>query len=147
MTVNKKGSAHSGWRSQEDELLFERVEQGRRCGMPLKAVFFDVAKRTGRQPNSVRNYYYARVRAGDPVLSGAHCSAFVPFTQDEELRLLKTVLTKHAAGKSVRAIALELGNGDDKQMLRYQNKYRALIKSAPAQVREAPSPISREEGF
>ena len=42
--------------------------------------------------------------------------------------MLKTVLMAHAQGMSVRACTLAMGNGDSRAMLRYQNKYRSLIK-------------------
>ncbi|MEG1547341.1 MAG: hypothetical protein RR232_03400 [Clostridia bacterium] len=127
--------ARAGWRAQEEELLFNEVEQGRKCSLPLKAVFASVAKKTGRQPNSVRNYYYARIKSDDSLAKNAHCSAFVPFTQEEMRELLRTVLRKQAQGMSVRAITLEMGNGDNREMLRYQNKYRSLIKTNQQLVR------------
>lgn len=126
--------AHSGWSAAEDALLWDEVKKARQAGRPLKSVFDTVAQTTGRKPNSIRNYYYARARE-DP--SQGHSPAFVPFTQEEIWDLLLKVLGAQARGMSVRACTLELGGGDTRAMLRYQNKYRALLKNNPALVQEA----------
>ena len=46
------------------------------------------------------------------------------------------MLKVQAEGKSVRGIALQMANGDKKTMLRYQNKYRSLIKTDPQIVKK-----------
>ena len=56
-------------------------------------------------------------------------SAFTPFTQEEIDALLEHILCGQAQGKSVRACALELGQGDTSAMLRYQNKYRSMVRT------------------
>jgi len=128
-----KPVARTGWRSDEEELLWNEVKQARSEGRPLKSVFDAVAAKTGRKPNSIRNFYYAKVRE-DP--NREHSPAFVPFTQDEIWDLLVTVLSAQAKGQSVRACTLQMGRGDTRAMLRYQNKYRALIKNNPVLVSE-----------
>ena len=125
---------HSGWNTEEETLLWQEVRQAREESRPLKSVFDSVARQTGRKPNSIRNYYYARAKE-DP--SQGHSPAFVPFTQQEIWDLLLTVLGAQARGMSVRACTLEMGGGDTRSMLRYQNKYRALLKSNPELVQEA----------
>jgi len=125
--------ARTGWRSDEENLLWKEVKTARSEGRPLKSVFDSVAEKTGRKPNSIRNFYYAKVRE-DP--QHEHSPAFVPFTQDEIWDLLVTVLSAQARGQSVRACTLEMGRGDTRAMLRYQNKYRALIKNNPVLVSE-----------
>lgn len=128
--------AKNGWSEAEEGLLFAEVATARREGRPLKSVFARVAEGTGRKPNSIRNYYYLRVRE-DSSRSGIDgaAGAFVPFSREETLTLVRRVLAAQAAGRSVRACTLELGDGDNKAMLRYQNKYRAVIKSDPDMVR------------
>ena len=125
--------ARTGWRSDEETLLWSEVKTARSEGRPLKSVFDSVASKTGRKPNSIRNFYYAKVRE-DP--EHEHSPAFVPFTQDEIWDLLVTVLAAQARGQSVRACTLDMGRGDTRAMLRYQNKYRALVKNNPVLVSE-----------
>ena len=45
-----KRAARAGWSSGEDALLFERAAAAQAAGRPLKAVFDDVARQTGRRP-------------------------------------------------------------------------------------------------
>jgi hypothetical protein len=140
-------SARLGWSAEEDALLFEAVRRARIDGAPLKAVFDEVAGHTGRRPNSIRNYYYARVKqGGDESAQISHNPAFVPFSDDEIKRLLTTVLGAQARGVSVRACTLEMGDGDNRAMLRYQNKYRSLLKSNPALVRRVVQEM-RDQGL
>ena len=132
---------HAGWSAAENALLVEQAARAQAEGAPHKAEFDDVAQQTGRRPNSVRNYYYARVKEGD---GGAyrHTPAFIPFTEAETRALLEAVLSAQAAGESVRACTLRLGEGDHIAMLRYQNKYRSLIRSKPALVRSVLSELA-----
>ncbi len=136
---------HLGWRAEEDALLFDEVSRARETGSPLKSVFERVGELTGRKPNSIRNYYYARVKQGGvDCPGGMHSPAFVPFAEEEIVALLTTVLSAQARGKSVRACTLEMGNGDNRAMLRYQNKYRSVIKSNPALVKRVMADMERE---
>lgn len=124
----------SGWSEAENQLLWETAEEAQQQGLPLKAVFERIAEQTGRRPNSIRNYYYAQVRqCGD---EQQHPARFVPFTQQEVDWLMEQVLIARAAGQSVRACLQKLSGGDHSLMLRYQNKYRAVIKSRPEYVRD-----------
>ena len=94
----------AGWQNGEEAFLFSEVARGRAAGLPLKAVFERVAAQTGRKPNSIRNYYYARVKESGMAASEAfHSAAFVPFSEDEMRALLRTVLAEQAKGISVRA--------------------------------------------
>ncbi len=129
-------TARPGWSEAEEEMLFERAKRARERGQPLKSVFDEVAMQTGRKPNSIRNYYYARVKEGMCEGASFHSAAFVPFTDEEVRALMRTVLSAQARGMSVRACTLNMGEGDTRKMLRYQNKYRAVVKSDPALVRE-----------
>ena len=129
-----RAGRRSGWSESENQLLWETADEAQQQGLPLKAVFEQIAKQTGRRPNSIRNYYYAQVRQhanGQP-----HAARFVPFTQQEVDWLMEQVLTARAEGQSVRACLQRLSNGDHSLMLRYQNKYRAVIKTRPDYVRE-----------
>lgn len=144
MELIKMTRAHAGWTEAEDALLFDLAERARQAGRPLKSVFDEMAKQSGRQPNSVRNYYYARVKSGGEA-GGRHSPAFVPFTEEEAEQLMETVLLAQAEGESVRSCTLRLGGGQQRAMLRYQNKYRSLIRSDPALVRRVMEKL-RSEG-
>ena len=45
----------TGWKNEEDTLLFAEIEKSVGRGTPLKSVFEAVAEQTGRKPNSGRN--------------------------------------------------------------------------------------------
>jgi hypothetical protein len=133
-TLGKNVLTRSGWSEAEEELLRERLSNAAHEGTPLREVFDTVALDTGRKPNSVRNYYYTALRshfAGseEPALVRRERSSFTPFTDDEIRQLLKNILSKQASGMSVRACAMALGGGNRSRMLRFQNKYRSLLKN------------------
>ena len=123
--------SRTGWNSAEEALLLEAVDRCRAAGEPLKTAFTEAARQTGRRPNSVRNHYYASSKGTGTA------PAFLPFSEEESLALLKTVLQARSAGESVRACTLRIAQGDTRRMLRYQNKYRALLKNRPALVDQA----------
>lgn len=104
--------------------------------MPLKNVFETIASSTGRKPNSVRNFYYAtlKAKAAPPEIATMRVLPFTPFRDEEVLSLLRKVLTARAQGVSVRACVLSLADGDRSLMLRYQNKYRAVLRTQPTLV-------------
>ncbi len=143
-TCSNEKMSRAGWRDAEEALLFDTARAARERGLSLKSVFDDVADATGRKPNSIRNHYYARVREGACSDAAFHSAAFVPFTDDEVRALVREVLIAEAGGVSVRACTLEMGGGDTRKMLRYQNKYRAVIKNDPALVREIMRGIAEE---
>ena len=124
----------SGWSENENKLLWETADEAQQQGLPLKAVFEQIARQTGRRPNSIRNYYYAQVRQHDN--GQDRPSRFVPFTQQEVDWLMEQVLIARAAGQSVRSCLQKLSGGDHSLMLRYQNKYRAVVKTRPEYVRQ-----------
>jgi hypothetical protein len=128
-----KSGRHSGWSEMESKLLWETADEAQQQGTSLKAVFERIAEQTGRRPNSIRNYYYAQVRQREG--DRERVARFVPFTQEEVDWLMEQVLVARAAGQSVRACLQRLAGGDHSLMLRYQNKYRAMIKSRPDYVR------------
>lgn len=139
---HRKAMAAGVWRKNASFL--PRSRRGRKENQPLKAIFAQVAAATGRKPNSVRNYYYARVKEQDLQTQALHVGAFVPFGQDEIRQLLRRVLSAQANGISVRACTLEMGDGDNKAMLRYQNKYRSLLKTRPDLVRQVAAELAAE---
>ena len=138
-----RAGRRSGWSDTENKLLWETADEAQQQGLPLKAVFEQIARQTGRRPNSIRNYYYAQVRQHDGEESRP--ARFVPFTQQEVDWLMEQVLTARSAGQSVRSCLQKLSGGDHSLMLRYQNKYRAMIKSHPEYVQEMVEKL-KEQG-
>lgn len=144
MTETIQRSRRSGWSAAEDKLLWETADEAQQQGLPLKSVFERIAQMTGRRPNSIRNYYYAQSRERE---GGQERKArFVPFREDEVERLLETVLREKAQGASVRSCLSRLSGGDRSLMLRYQNKYRAVIRSRPDLVSQTVEKL-RAEGI
>ena len=136
--------SRTGWQAEEEAMLFAEIENSRAEGRSLKAVFEAVAQKTGRRPNSIRNYYYARIKEKDLSSIALHAGAFVPFSEEEIRSLLRTVLSAQANGISVRACTMSMGGGDNRAMLRYQNKYRALLKNRPRLVMETVRELAAE---
>jgi len=132
----------SGWSEMENQLLWETADEAQQQGLPLKAVFERIAEQTGRRPNSIRNYYYAQVRQRED--GDRHTARFVPFTQQEVDWLMEQVLVARAAGQSVRSCLQKLSGGDHSLMLRYQNKYRSMLKSRPDYVREIVDKLNEQ---
>lgn len=128
--------SRSGWNPEETAQLWQEVRACNSSGQPLRAAFERMAARTGRKSNSIRNYYYAAVKAGDVPgdVSTARALPFTPFSSDEIDELLRQVLTAQGSGVSVRACVTALSGGDRSLALRLQNKYRALLKSHPDRV-------------
>ena len=140
--VISKTGRRTGWSESENKLLWETADEAQQQGLPLKAVFEQIAQQTGRRPNSIRNYYYAQVRNRED--GQAHAARFVPFTQPEVDWLMEQVLIARAEGQSVRSCLQKLSGGDHSLMLRYQNKYRAVIKSRPEYVRALVDRLNSE---
>ncbi len=131
----------SGWSAEEDKMLWETADEAQQQGLPLKAVFERIAQRTGRRPNSIRNYYYAQSREREGQDRKAR---FVPFQDGEVERLVETVLREKARGSSVRSCLKAMAGGDHSLMLRYQNKYRAVLKTRPELVRSIVEKLNGE---
>ncbi len=122
---------HTGWTEEEDAALLHAARSARKARQPLKTAFDEIAERTSRKPNSVRNHYYTQLKSAERTEP-----SFLPFSEEETDRLLTTVLLALSKGQSVRACTLEMADGDTRRMLRFQNKYRALLKSQPQRVQK-----------
>jgi len=131
---------HTGWSDYENKLLWETADEAQQQGLPLKSVFQKISECTGRRPNSIRNYYYSQVHERE----GGHIARFVPFTQSEIDDLMDKVLRARARGQSVRACLQEISGGDKNLMLRYQNKYRSMLRLRPDYVSEMVEKLNDE---
>lgn len=131
----------NGYTEEEAKRLVEYISDGKRAGKTLSGLFAQYAQKTGRAKGSVRNYYYNLLRStGDArvkkLLSGKNLKAekIVPFTDEETDEILKEILMQKSRGVSVRRAVLNLSKGDDKLMLRYQNKYRNVAIKQPERI-------------
>ena len=131
----------NGYTEEEARSLVEYVCTQKKAGATLSGIFESYAKKTGRAKGSVRNYYYALLRtSGDKrvkdLLSGTGLKAekIVQFSEEETDKMLKEILTQKSKGVSVRKAVLNLSGGDDKLMLRLQNKYRNVLTKQPERI-------------
>lgn len=131
----------NGYTEEEAKALVQYVSDGKKKGQTLSGLFAGYAKKSGRAKGSVRNYYYALLRStGDgrvkQILRGKdlHAEKITPFTEEETDRILREIIMQKQRGISVRRATLNLADGDDKLMLRYQNKYRNVLSKQPERI-------------
>lgn len=131
----------NGYTEEEAKNLVEYIYNGKKEGRTLSGLFASYAQKTGRAKGSVRNYYYALLRStGDErvkkMLQGKDLAAekIMPFSEAETDEILKKILEQKSKGVSVRRAVLNLSGGNDKLMLRYQNKYRNVLSKQPERV-------------
>ncbi len=140
----------NGYTEEEAAGLIEYIYTGRNAGKTLSYLFETYGNAHNRAKGSVRNYYYAflKRRADDRVqriLAGKDLKAGTirPFTEEEADDMLRRVLTEKSKGMSVRRAIRNLADGDEKLMLRMQNKYRNLVKKQPERVQR----VAQEAGL
>ena len=144
----------NGYTEDEARELIEFVEDGRRSGRTLTALFADFGKRHGRARGSVRNYYYALMkneRADERIvklLDGRRLTVgkIRAFTEEEADEAIRSILLEKAKGMSVRRAIFQLSGGDDKLMLRLQNKYRNTLKKNPEKILAIERELFGKEG-
>ncbi len=130
---------NTNWTIDQTVELFDICDKARKKGESLSAAFREMADKTSRSVNSVRNYYYSQAKTFELVPEVAHKlgikraaverERFVPFENDEVRKLVEYVITAKGRGVSVRRAIADLAGGDQKLALRYQNKYRSVLRS------------------
>ena len=121
----------------------------------LTSVFTEYARANGKASGTIRNLYYAIVKKSNEDQS--FCNKYLggekltvvkkeSFDEKEEIDLVKSILREKAKGKSVRRAINELASGDEKKALRYQNKYRLVLKKAPDKLSEIARELKEKEG-
>ena len=140
----------NGYTEEEATGLIEYIYTGKNAGKTLSYLFETYGREHNRAKGSVRNYYYAFLRKREDarvqrILAGKDLKAgeIRPFTEEETDEMLRKVLTEKSKGMSVRRAIQNLSAGDEKLMLRMQNKYRNLVKKQPERIRR----IAREVGL
>ena len=132
------------WNDKETKELFNIVEEFKQKNLPLSKAFVYFANMFNRKPNSVRNYYYKTIkelsfnkekRLSLNINIDSHNPLKVKTFSDTETKELsikvKDLLNK---GYSVRSACCTLANGNVKEMLRLQNKYRNVEKEEKCKV-------------
>ena len=126
------------WNDEEVKNLFAFVEEQKGENGALRIAFSLHAKKYKRKPNSVRNYYYKEVE--NLKKDAKRCKKlqidikkhtkthFVPFSDEEESKLLEDIDRLVKSGVSVRTACQKLSGGDLTLMTRLQNKYQNLKK-------------------
>ena len=133
----------NGYTKEEAEELVRYISEGKRAGKTLTSLFAGYGRQHGRAGGSVRNYYYKLLKTQSAgaraLLEGKQlcAAAAVPFSEEEKGEMLRLILTERGKGCSVRRAISNVCGGDAKKMLRYQNKYRNMLKKQPEEVRAA----------
>ncbi len=127
-----------GYKEKDVKGLAEFIT-GRKRGA-LTEAFGEYAEMTGKARGTVRNMYYALAKLSakdkafcDEYLGGKplEVEKIVTFGAEEEKELITSVVKGRAEGKSVRRVIMEITSGDAKKSLRFQNKYRGIMKNKP----------------
>lgn len=145
MESNVRVRKTTGWQEDETTRLFSAVKEAATAGQPLRSVFEQLSGDLGRKPNSIRNFYYAQLRE-HPDPDCMRAAPFNLFTAEETHDLLRRVLMARGQGESVRSCVLGMAHGDHSRMLRYQNKYRTLLKHRPELIAQVCDEL-RQEGL
>ena len=141
----------NGYTEEEAKTLVEYIKDGKRKGKTLTYLFATYGLEHGRAKGSVRNYYYALMKNDKQderivkLLDGSELSVekIKEFSPEETDAVLRSILKEKSKGLSVRRAIFNLSGGDDKLMLRLQNKYRNTLKKEPARIAE----IAKELGY
>lgn len=136
--------------------LIEKATLARANKKSVSSVFSDMASKYGYAVGSVRNHYYKVVKNTEKGcelykklgLSDRLKPAFIlEFTKSEERELLYLIAKGIASGNSVRKTLLEISNGNEKLALRYQNKFRNLVKQNSPFIKEVTDKVEKETGI
>lgn len=122
-------------------------------GEKLSNIFTMYAKKNNKAMGTVRNLYYAIAKLSNE--DEEFCKKYLneqklqvekkqEFSCQNEYDLIRQILLMKSQGKSVRKAVFEMSNGEQKLALRYQNKYRTLLKSNPKLVEQIAKNIERE---
>lgn len=143
----------NGYTEEEARNLVEYIKEGKQKGKTLTYLFETYGLRHGRAKGSVRNYYYALMKneRGDErivkLLDGSRLSVekIREFTEEETDEAIRSILKEKSKGLSVRRAIFNLAKGDDKLMLRLQNKYRNTLKKEPSRIAELAAQMGLTE--
>ena len=143
----------NGYTEEEAKSLVDFIKEGKQKGKTLTYLFETYGLQNGRAKGSVRNHYYALMKneKGDErivkLLDGSELSVekIREFTKEETDEVLRSILAEKSKGLSVRRAIFNLSGGDDKLMLRLQNKYRNTLKKEPERIAEIAAELGLKE--
>lgn len=143
----------NGYTEEEAKNLVEYIQEGRKKGKTLTYLFATYGLKNGRAKGSVRNYYYTLMKNenGDErivkLLDGKTLTVekIRAFTDEEADAALRSILAEKSKGLSVRRAIFNLSGGDDKLMLRLQNKYRNTLKKHPEKIAALQAELGIDE--
>ena len=132
----------NGYTEEEAKSLVDYIKEGKQKGKTLTYLFESYGLKHGRAKGSVRNYYYALMKNEKKderivkLLDGSCLSVekIREFTEEETDEAIRSILKEKSKGISVRRAIFNLAKGDDKLMLRLQNKYRNTLKKEPSRI-------------
>ena len=141
----------NGYTEEEAKSLVEYIKAGKNKGKTLTYLFEAYGLERGRAKGSVRNYYYALMKNEKQderivkLLDGSSLTVekIRELTEEETDKTLRSILAEKSKGLSVRRAIFNLSAGDDKLMLRLQNKYRNTLKKEPFRI----AALAREMGL
>lgn len=126
------------WKDTEVKELFDFVATYNKSNKPLSTAFKNYANEHNRKPNSVRNYYYLelanllenkqRTKKLGIDLSLHSKKQAKYFSKEETESTILQIENLCQKGYSVRKACLTIANGNIEEMVRLQNKYRAIKK-------------------
>lgn len=123
-----------------------------REGGTLSEIFAEYSEKTGKARGTVRNLYYAMAKLSerdaefcDEYFEGKPLAVekIKAFGKQEEKELVKKVVAGRACGRSVRRIITEISGGDAKTALRFQNKFRAIVRNNPQLIEETTEELKK----
>ena len=143
----------NGYTEEEAKNLVDFIKEGKQKGKTLTYLFETYGLQNGRAKGSVRNYYYALMKNEKrderivKLLDGSELSVekIREFTEEETDEVLRSILEEKSKGLSVRRAIFNLSGGDDKMMLRLQNKYRNTLKKEPERIAEIAMELGLKE--
>jgi hypothetical protein len=128
----------SKWKESEVKKLFDCMAKTKKNNKSLLDGFREFAKKSKRKANSVRNYYYLEIDnlKKDPQrakklgidISIHNVQNAEKFSDEQTEKLVMEILRLKCLGFSVRKACLKLANNSAEEMLRFQNKFRSVLK-------------------
>lgn len=144
----------ANWNDNEIKQLFEIVEKNKQNNLSTLQSFKEYSTLSNRNAFSIRNFYYQYVRFlnKNPQianklgidLSKHSVQSFEHFSEQDKTELKKQIENLTGKGFSVRNACEKLANGNVKEMLRIQNKYRSL-SAKPKQAKVIPFPEQKTQ--